>query len=544
MSARHGWLNEQHPELIQSRPVKRARGARRYGEPHGGPYGMPRTVGGATTFNGRVLILGDSNGVGASNFNATGQSDTGYGVVDINGSGFAACQINAQWAQAIFNPVSWLTMSGDLRAYDIAGNLNCGHEQTLGRRLVELGLHASPKISKFALSGTTQHTHWRTDSTFPNNPSNLNSQAVQYAQARETALGGAHDVIVVVLGENDCGSSTNANPTQADLTNIIGGIRTGLGRPNQLVYLVVINAATTGAFASTVIAGQLAYVASDPNCRAIRVDDIPLPANPHYGFNGYATIGDRIVRQIQRDFFADAPVNRSPITTTPIWADYGSCVTTAAAASGSPRAGSEERDGDFQLLVVTGQSAAATHSLSVAAGFTLLGSFESVFGGTNHRSMALWWRLVTQSVLDANGGMMPTPTFSAGAVQTSLGVIHTFRGATKFVGNPIDIFASGANNANSTALSIPGGTTTTPNQLGIIVTSNPSNTTTVTSATNSNIPGLTKKRESVVTSASFIGYSIWVGPIPTQGTVVPPTAVVMSGVGVNVGAFVSLKNAA
>lgn len=506
----------------------------RFSVPLGGTFGGPANEG-EVLFNAILGIVGDSNAVGAANFGATGQQDTGYGVVDVNGVGYAPAQIDAQWSQSIVSPIVWLTMTGNLRAYDIAGTLNMGSEQTLGRRLVEMGIHASPKINKFAISGSTQHTHYRTDSTFPlNGGLNLHQQMVAYLLAREATLGHPHDAIVVVLGENDCASSTNANATQTDLGNIIGGLRTGLGRPNQLVYLVVINAATTGAFASTVISQQIAYVASDSFCRAIRVDDIPLASNPHYGANGYYTIGDRIARQLNKDFYADRPRNRG-VGPAPWFNDYGSFVSLASGANGSPRAGSQEMDGDWQFLILTGQATTPSPSLVTAAGFTLVGSGDSIFGGTNHRSMSIWERRVTAASFDANTGLMPTPTVTNGTVATSGAGIITVRGPNPWSTSPLAGFQIGANNANATTLTLPGITTTANNTLAVFVSSVPSNTSLVTSVTNSNVAGITIQRQSVFNQASFIGAMVATGTIATSGTVVGNTTVTASGAGNSVG---------
>ena len=497
-------------------------------------------------FSGMVALIGDSNAVGAANFSATGQQDSGYGVTDVNGAGYAAVQMDSQWSQSITNPVTWLTVTGNLRAYDVGGTLNVGSEQTLGRRMVELGLHASPIINKFALSGSTQHTHWRTDSTFPNNPANLHSQMMSYLLAREAATGKRHDVIVVVLGENDTSSSTNANATQVDLGNIFDAIRSGLGRPTQLIYLIIINSSTTGANAATVISQQLAYVAADPYARAIRVDDIPLASNPHYGANGYYTVGDRIAQQINVDFFSDTPRNRGS-GPAPWLEDWGSSVTIAAAGSGTPRSGSEERDGDYQLLVVTGQSAAATYSLTTAAGFTGVcnggAMFESVFGGTNHRSMQVWERIVT-SAGQTNNGRMPVPTVSATGVQSSVANIVTIRGPNKFTVSPLDFCSTGANNANSTALSIAGGTTATANELVLYLTSIPATSNTgplVSTVANSNVSGITIARQSIGNQASFIGVATASGTVASASTAIGNTTVTMAAAGVNVGAALAIK---
>jgi len=494
---------------------------------------------GGPTFNGLIDICCTSNGVGAANFGSTGQQDSGYGVEATGGTGYAPAQMDSQWAQSFTTSVTWLTQTGNLRGYDIAGNLNIGAEQSLGRAIVQLGLHASPTITKLALSGSVLNTHWIPSATTPlNSGVNLFNQYVAYLQAKELALGKSHDAIVLFIGENDTSNSTNANAFQANLGTFISGLRTALGRPTQLFYVVVINSATTGSFTSTVRTGAINYVASDPYARAIYVDDIVMASNPHYGANGYYTIGDRIARQLNRDFFSDTPRYRfvAP-TTTPQLVDRGSAVTIAAAGSGTPRAGAEERDGDYELLVVTGQSAAATYTLTTAAGFTQIGTtFESVFGGTNHRTMAVYERVVSTAAMTNNGYML-LPTISATGVQSSIAEILTFRGPNKWTVSPLSSSATGANNANTTGLTIAGGTTTANNALAIVINSIPATSTAgplATSCTNASVT-FTKRYESVGNQASFIGATVWTGPVPTSGTVVGTSTLVMGGTGVNVG---------
>lgn len=485
-------------------------------------------------------IIGDSNAVGIANFNATGQSDSSYGVSNV--TGYAPVTMNSSYATAIADPlVLNNTGTETLRAYAAPPASNMGTEQTLGRYLFQYGIASAPILVKFGVSGSTQHTHWRTDSTFPVIGGNMNAQCVSYLLAREAEFGRGIDYVVIHLGENDTSSSVNANATQADLSNIISGIRIGLGKPTLPVFLVIMNASTTGAFAATVQAGQKAYVASDQFCRGVYVDDIPLAANPHYGANGYYDVGNRVAAAIATYFY--------PAKTFDIWGggaipgyqQAGAGITTAASTNGIPREGPAPRDGDLELLVATSQATDTTYSLVTPNGFTAVNAkFQSIFGGTNFRTMGVWYRLVDQATLNANNGLMPDPVVNPGTVGTTEWRIFGFRGPNKWTSNPIEQFATAANNANNTSLSIPTVTTVAANQLVVLLCSVPQAGASVSSVVNGNLAAITKQWDGTVSQAATLGLALHTATKAAAGAT-GATAVTMSTAGNHVGCILTIK---
>lgn len=506
-----------------------------------GVHDFIKRLASAHHFTGFGLVFGDSNEVGIANFNATGQSDTGYGVSDV--TGYAPVTMNRHYANAIADPITWLdTGTETLRAYAAPPASNMGQEQTLGRRLYQRGIAKAPIILGYGLSGATQHTHFRTDSVSPITGGNINAQMVAYVKARQIEFGRQLDFAVYVLGENDTSTSLAANATQADMTNIIAGLRNGLGRPTLPVFVILLNSATTGANTATVRSQQVSYVAADTYARGIYVDDITLAANPHYGANGYYDLGDRVADSVGRYFYPTQIFNLGS-GSIPWFQDFGAVYTTAVSpATAKPRSGPDVRDGDVQILVATSQATDPTYTLTTAAGFTALGSgkFNSIFSGTNFRTMEVWWRLVDATTLAANNNTMPDPVLDPSTVATTGAVIYTFRGPNKWVANPVDLFVTGANNGNSTNLTIGGGTTAVANELAVVLCSLPGSGSTSTAA-NSNITSITKQRESIISQASFIGLCLYTGQVANSNTVIGNTTVTMSGAGNNVGALITIK---
>lgn len=515
-----------------------------HGVKHGSVYGTRH--GGASLYGGFTgfgLIFGDSNAVGAANFNATGQSDSGYGVSDSVGYSFAT--MRSLYATGVVDPlVINDTGTVTLRAYAIPGSLNMGQEQTLGRRLYQRGIAPAPIIIKWAVNGSVQHTNWRSDSTSPITGGNMLTQCIAFVKARQSEYNRTLDFAVYVLGENDTGSSTNANGTQTDMGNTIAALRAGLGNPTLPVFVMQMNTATSGAFASTVSAQQLTYIGTDPYCRGIYTSDIPLASNPHYGANGYYDLGDRVAHAVARYFFPTRNfyLPGAGSGSAPWLQDFGAGVTIGVTtATGTPRPGPDEKDGDLQLLVMSSQAIDTTYTLNTAAGFTAVAAKnQSVFSGTNFRTMQVWWRLVDQTTLDANGGRMPCPVVDGGATPTNMARIITVRGPNKWVANPIDQYTVGANNANTTALSIAGGTTTTANQLAIILCSVPGASQSVSACTNGSFAGITKQFDSRYAQTTTIGLALHTATIASAGAF-GATSITMSGAGNNVGCILTIK---
>lgn len=493
-----------------------------------------------SVFTAYGILFNTSNGVGAANFNATGQSDSTYSVSDT--VGFANCQMNRRYATGVTDPLVMIDVATEtLRAYAAPPGLNMGAEQTLGRRLFGRGTATAPCIDTFAISGSTS-LNWRGDSTSPQSGGNACARAIAYANARKIAMGRSYDFGVMFIGENDTGSSGAANAVAANIASFTSTFRAGIGQPT-LPMFIVYNIATTGAFSSTVYSQIDTAVAADPYMRRVYVDDIALASNPHYGANGYYDVGDRIEKAVTDYRFPGQAFNLEAPSNFPRLQDWGAAITIPASGSGSPRSGPDLQDGDAQILVVSSYATDSVYSLSTPAGFTTFGSgkFQSIFSGTVFRSMQIYWRLVDEATLAANNRQMPNPTVTCGTVATSETYILTFRGPNKWTSNPFDLFVTGVNNANNTALVIGGGTTAVANELAILLCTIPGNTGSVTSCTNAALQNLTKRREALVSQSAVIGMGVHTGQIPTQGTVVGNTTYVMNGVGVNAGAFITLK---
>lgn len=504
-------------------------------------HGLIHNISEYDSFTGHIGLIGDSNSVGAANYAAGTSSDTSYGVSD--SVGYAPVLMRSIYATGVTDPLVLLdTTTETLRAYAAPPASNVGVEQTLGRRLYQRGISVAPIISKWAVTGSLQHTNWRADSTNPATGGNMVAQASAFFLAREAEFKRRIDCIVVNLGENDTGSSTNANPTQTDIASMVAGIRSAMGRPNLPIFYFLLNSSTSGAFTATVRAGQVAWVAADQFARGIYTDDVRLASNPHYGANGYYNLGDRAAHAVAQFFFPGRTFNLGS-GPAPWLQDYGSGFTMAASpATGQPCSGPDEQDGDLQLLVVRSTSTATTYSLTTPAGFTALGSgqFESVFS-TNHCTMAVYQRLVSQATLDANGGRMPVPVVDGGSATSHVARILTIRGPNKWTVSPVDLFGTGVNNANNTtcAVSSPG-STAVDNELVLVLGTTQGSSTTMSNCVNTALSDITKRWDATYAASAFFGLSLYTATKATAGAL-GTTTLTTSAAGNNAGVVITIK---
>lgn len=118
--------------------------------------------------------------------------------------------------------------------------------------------------------------------------------------------------------------------------------------------------------------------------------------------------------------------------------------------------------GDVALLITERGGDVSASSLDIAAGFNALGSSVSA-GNTNPTGTRLdvYWCRADAVTMAANGGSMPSPRVSDNGNHQA-GVILTFRDCIAF-GNPVDVYATSTDVTTTTAVSIPGATTTANN---------------------------------------------------------------------------------
>jgi hypothetical protein len=394
-----------------------------------------------------VAMIGDSNAVGIGDTDRADKIDPGGGAITVP---FTDCTYNSRQASAVADPPVWLDLAtGSLRPYAAGGQSGMGFELTLGRTLAAAG--AAPWLAKQAITGATLHVEWKPSGTFPTG-TNLYRQWVARMHDLETTSGRRLAAVVVSLGTNDAADTTQASAFQANMAAFRAAVTADFGAATPIVWIKT-NTNTTNTFTSTVRTGQVA-AAADSSIILVDNDDLSLTDGLHYESDGYLTLGQRVGFAIL-DRLGYARQTAGPVSSVVGWgpAAYG-------AGALSPRSwpGAKANDREY-MVVVTGLTDVA---ITTPAGWSLIAgtSQTSTFAVTNKQRMAVYERLVTQAMLDANAGRT-APTTVADTNDLNAAKIFCVRATTPTT----DVANSGANNALDQALTQPTITTTVANEL-------------------------------------------------------------------------------
>lgn len=499
-------------------------------------------AGGASDFL-VMLGLAQSNGVGFTDWGATGTviqdkgaADLGYGY----GTPFPAVTMNESYANSAGNPIVWIeTGTVPLQPYKPAGQSNMGIELSLGRYLVRYGIYANPYIAKCAVAASSLPLNWLQSSGFPAIGEKLYDHWLLKCRAAMSAAGRPIDAFVSQIGETDSATPARVLSCVADHTAFWTSTRADLGLPDAVVFVVMLNANHAGGDPAGYRTQQLAYAATDPT-RIIAVEpgtDLPVPADPHYVMSGYQCIGERVAVAIRRKF---KPALTADLSTGPVpWLQQAAPGETAVASpiTARPHSGPEDRAGDIQLLVCVAYAVTVTITLPVAAGFAAVGAqFESNNAGAQHRTLAVFSRVVDQPTLDANGGIVPPPSVDFGAATLNVARIFTIRGSSG-----IDTSSTGVNNGNTTALTIAGGTTTANNCLMFIIALTAGTTNALSTVANAGLTSITTQWDSKYNPFSGNVQMCIVTATKAVAGAYGSTAVTFVSTGVNAGMVIALK---
>lgn len=507
-----------------------------HGIQHGAIRGIRHGTSIFSTLTGFGLIAGQSNAEGHADFGSTNGSETGYGISD--SVGYASAQMARQWVDAPADPYNLSSISTEtLRAFAASGGINMGCEQTLARYFVNYGVAAAPILLTFAVGSTSLRRHWLANypvgNTYYNN-------LVTWVRARQVEYGKPIEFLVWWQGETDAGDSTDAAQYQANLGTIFTNLRHDLSNPNLLIVVVQLNITSTGAFRDTVRAAQQAYVATDSNARLLSIDDVRLHSDPHYDALGQCGIGDMVASVIQK---AKKPTLNTNLGTGPVpwWQQQDVVFPNINATVSSPRSGADSHDGDWELGWADSYSIATTHTWGTPAGFTqVVAPFASTFSGTVIRTLSVYERPVTAAIL-ASTGRMPSPSITWGAATMNMAGIIGLRGPNKWSVSPIDVFAAGVNNANSTGLTLPSITTTQPNELIVMIVCTAGNTNNVASVVNAGLTNIVIRRDSRSNPGAGNIVTAVVTATRAAAGAIGATTVTFSGVGVNAGVILAIK---
>lgn len=496
----------------------------------------------AQGFTGFGILWGQSNIVGFANYAASGTSaipagDLGYAI----DQPFAGATLNQNSATAPASPMVYNIDTGSitLQAYAAAGGNNHGLEHGLGRYLKNhCGL--TPVMCKLAVASSSIPGHWLQSSAFPASGEKLYDHWIAYGNARMAEFGRKFEYAVQLIGETDCATPARVTSAVADINTHWNAAMDawGLGSTFHIVLILIHSAQSSGDVAGY-RAQQQAWAAQWTRCGVTVIDpsaDVPLAADPHYGMTGYIDVGERVGVALRKQFL---PTQTGNLSSGPApWLQQASPGYTCQASPSvaKPRTGPDPKAGDIEILVAASYTAAATITLTVAAGFSQLGTqFESVLT-TNHRTLAVFTRTVDQATLDANGGRMPIPQVDCQTATLDVARIFTIRGASG-----IDTTSQGVNNANSTALTIAGGTTTNANCLAFIIMLTAGTTNSVSTIVNASMTNIVKQWDCKYNpGAGTVGMAVATATLTTAGAY-NATSVTFAAAGVNAGMVVAFK---
>lgn len=344
---------------------------------------------------------------------------------------------------------------------------------------------------------------------------------------------------IFVQGETDASDATDAASYQANLTAYIAAVRAHLGNASFPFFITQLNPNLASAsFIAMVRAAQIAVAAADSNVVLVSLDDYPLALTSiHYAANELYDGAERdalaFMRKMTPGFVGNLGSGPAP------WLQgiSAGCTSQASPNTASPRSGPDDANGDLHIMGSSSASTAVSISLTTAAGFTQLATFESVFS-TAHRRVSAFSRSADSTTIAANNGHMPSPTVDSGANPLNVSVMARIRSLS---GAPaIDSMATGVNNTNSTALTVAGGTTSVNNCLlvAFLFTGGPTNM--LASIATSGLTWTIQRNSTFNPGSGVISCAIATAVVPIAGAF-GATAVTFAAVGVNAGFIVAVR---
>lgn len=381
-----------------------------------------------------VLTVGDSNDLGIAEASA---AETSFPIA----TPFPGVTLTTWYAANQGNPLISIPAE-ELQPQDFGAGDRFGPEITMGRDLYQS--MPSVGICKIAVPGT--------DLSYWTGAGQYKAELVANALAWQTATGKLIGTAKISAGANDGnGSEALALAFEGRLTTLIADLRAALGASLKIV-IPQVPLATTIPHIAIIRAAIVAVVAADPLAEMVYTDDLPLIDGSHYTADSYIALGQRCAAKALG--LLDVTRHRPSRA-----AFVGADVARYGVGANSPRAWAGAIDGDIQVLGAVGGYVAGSPVLSVAAGFVELEIQASASAGFFSNAKA-WVRPVTQAILDANGGLMPTPTLSAAHAFNASKII-TIRNASGLAA--IVDSGGGVNNAFTGTVTATGITTLVDN---------------------------------------------------------------------------------
>lgn len=329
-----------------------------------------------------------------------------------------------------------------------------GVELSMGRYLAE---HTSDTwhIAKFSIDGSSLVNHWA-NPAYPSTGGNMLARTIAFVDAqiaRWSITDAPNNLIFVwIQGEADGGAAYATY--LSSMRTLFNGLRSYYGDVRIVVNRTIDVVDTAG----NVRAAQEAYAAETTGCASVGRDDLTLRDTAHYSDQSYVDLGNVLGAKIVQLINGTTPTAPYYVATAPI-------TVTNSVGTLTPTL-PPHQSGDIITVFLAG-SGQNNYSLSTANGFAEVSSSpqHDSSSGLNARVHAYWVR-ADSTTMAANGGQMPAPTIGDVAGDGSkLVTAVVIRGAVSS-GSPFDVTA-GNTATTATAVSIPGGTTTSTNRLVI-----------------------------------------------------------------------------
>src|SRR5436309_12976956 len=173
---------------------------------------------------------------------------------------------------------------------------------------------------------------------------------------------------------------------------------------------------------------------------------------------------------------------------------------------------------DIGLLIIETQNEAVTLGTNAANWTQVTNSPQGTGTTSTGTKLTVFWSRATSTSMGAVG------VNDAGDHQ--IAQIITFRGVTTS-GNPWDVTAGDVTPSTTTAVSIPGATTTVPNTLVVAIVSNGSDINAAQvpgSFTNSDLSSVTKRQDNQTTASGGGGFTVATGSKALAGAYGPTSA--------------------
>lgn len=505
------------------------------------------------------IYLGQSNQYSFTGYDISGAPGTNESAsgadfgLKIN-SPFAAVLMNQMLNQAPAVPPALQTFginTGDvaLQNFAAAGQFNAGCEQA-ARLFVSLGIAANPYIVKCAIGSTSIVKHWGKLSGFPAGAAQtLYSQLITYLAARLVTAGRTPDYFVYRMGETASATPAEVTSAPTDNRDWFNNICDDLGITRNIpIIACYLNPHESAGDIAGYNAALDAWAAIDPRVSLIKVDDLFLRSDPHYAFNEQWKIGQRIVVEVWRRVRPTINISRGtgPL---PYYQSAGPlCTSQGGTAPAVPHAGERPQAGNLDIAYALSYTAATTHTFTQPATgtpYTQLGTQVDSVLSTSHQGMTVWYRVLQASDIDSAGRTVgPTITFGTPTLNRAKRLIVPNVNPT----TPIEAFLTGANNANSTALTIGAAATAVRAgclALAIVGSAKSGGGQAVTALTSgTGNAGFTAPFTTIYDGEANPGAGIVhsaFGTAPISGTSLQPATVTFAQAGINVGFMLALN---